>query len=136
MYIHRTSRHTTLLRQSYRIGGKVKKQTLMNLSAWSADQIAVLEEALRVRRLFPGAPAAEEAVRRFFDVLITQRPSRWLAILSGATCEADLMRALRASRAADRSLVVPWQVAASLSGGRARVSQRDVRLCREALFAS
>ena len=44
MYIesvpNRHSPPAILLRESYRVGGRVKKRTLLNLSDWPADRIA------------------------------------------------------------------------------------------------
>jgi len=51
MYIetvpNRSSPPAILLRESYRAGGRVKKRTLANLSAWPAERIEALRVALR-----------------------------------------------------------------------------------------
>lgn len=50
---NRNSRPAYLLRESYRVGDKVKKRTLANLSALSDDQIAALRLILRGQDLVP-----------------------------------------------------------------------------------
>ena len=59
MFIHRirsgikTKFLKLLLRESYRVGSKVKQRTLANLSTWNNADIELLESALKVRRLRP-----------------------------------------------------------------------------------
>jgi len=50
---NRNSRPAYLLRESYRVGDKVKKRTLANLSSLSDDQIAALRVVLQGRPLVP-----------------------------------------------------------------------------------
>lgn len=76
MYIHRirsgvkTTFLKLLLRESYRVGSKVKQRTLANLSAWNNEDIELLERALKARRLpTPDAlqiAAAEAQIFRLF----------------------------------------------------------------------
>ena len=51
MYIetvpNRNSPPAVLLRESYRDGGKIKKRTLLNLSAWPAEQVEGLRIVLK-----------------------------------------------------------------------------------------
>jgi len=59
MYVHRIRSGIKaqflklLLRESYRVGSKVKQRTLANLSAWNNADIELLESALEARRSHP-----------------------------------------------------------------------------------
>jgi len=95
MHIHvvpnRGSTPTVLLRESVRVGDKVRKRTLANLSSLSADQIEGIRAVLRGERLAPveglfevvgsrhhgHVQAVVLSMRRLgFESLIASRPSR------------------------------------------------------------
>jgi len=71
MHIHlvpnRGSPPTVLLRESYRVGSKVLKRTLANLSSLSGAQIEAIRATLRGEFLQP--------VAQSFEVIAS--PSRW-----------------------------------------------------------
>lgn len=96
MHIHRTNRTTVLLRESFRQGGRVKKRTLANISAWSDDQIAYVEKAIRIRQAYPDTPVAEEAAKGIYTVLVQQMPSRWMTQFENAVTELSLKKGARA----------------------------------------
>src|SRR5271169_638408 len=52
---NRGSAPAVLLRESYREGARVRKRTLANLSALSADQVDAIRRALRGEKLVPVA---------------------------------------------------------------------------------
>ena len=91
MVPNRNSPPTVLLRESYREGTKVRKRTLANLSALSAEQVEAIRRTLRGETLVPPADLFEivhshhhghvEAIRTAmtplgFESLIASRPSR------------------------------------------------------------
>jgi hypothetical protein len=53
--------HRVLLRQSYRLKGKVKHRTIANLSACSEEELAAIELALRHKKDLPHLQAVAEA---------------------------------------------------------------------------
>jgi hypothetical protein len=88
---NRTSAPTVLLRESYRDGPHVRKRTLANLSALSAEQVEAIRRTLRGEALVPLADLFEivhsqhhghvEAIRLAmhqlgFESLIASRPAR------------------------------------------------------------
>ena len=100
---NRGSRPAYLLRESIRVGSKVTKRTLANLSALADEQIAAIRAVLRGEDLAPAAQhfqvsasalhghvqAVSVAMQRLgFPALINARPSR----------ERDLVGAMIAAR--------------------------------------
>lgn len=100
---NRNSPPAVLLRESFRVGSKVRKRTLANLSALSAEQVDAIRRALKGESLVPVASLFEivrsqhhghvQAVRVAmkqlgFESLIASRPSR----------ERDLILALVIAR--------------------------------------
>src|SRR3989304_3442735 len=88
---NRTSPPAVLLRESYREGPKVRKRTLANLPALSAEQVDAIRRTLRGETLVPLADLFEivhshhhghvQAIRTAmqqlgFEALIASRPSR------------------------------------------------------------
>jgi len=69
---NRNSRPAYLLRESYRVGDKVKKRTLANLSSLSDDQIAALRVVLQGRPLVPADSV--------FDVLQSRQHGPAMAV--------------------------------------------------------
>ncbi|MBX9692650.1 MAG: hypothetical protein K2Z81_09720 [Cyanobacteria bacterium] len=57
----RNRRNSVLLRESVRVGKRFKKRTLANLTTWSEERLAVLEEALQLRRTAETRQEREEA---------------------------------------------------------------------------
>ena len=96
MYIatvpNRNSPPAILLRESFRLHGKVKNRTLTNLSHWPPDRIQALRQVLKGASPAPSGPDALEITRSRphghvaavlgslrqlqLDTLIDQRPSR------------------------------------------------------------
>ena len=100
---NRNSPPAVLLRESFRVGSKVRKRTLANLSALSAEQVDAIRRALKGESLVPVASLFEivrsqhhghvQAVRVAmtqlgFESLIASRPSR----------ERDLIQAMVIAR--------------------------------------
>ena len=56
---NRTSPPAVLLRESYREGTRVRKRTLANLSALSAEQVDAIRRALKGEKLVPVAELFE-----------------------------------------------------------------------------
>jgi hypothetical protein len=56
---NRGSPPAVLLRESYREGGKIRKRTLANLSAWPAERVEQLRAVLRGETLLPANQAIE-----------------------------------------------------------------------------
>ena len=88
---NRNSPPAVLLRESFRQGNKVRKRTLANLSALSADQVDAIRRALKGEKLVPvgelfetsrsflhgHVQAVRIAMRRLgFDSLLASRPCR------------------------------------------------------------
>src|SRR6266545_8145772 len=88
---NRDSPPAILLRESYREGAKVRKRTLANLSALSAEQVDAIRRTLKGERLVPVAELFEivrsrhhghvQAVRAAikqlrFESIVASRPSR------------------------------------------------------------
>jgi hypothetical protein len=88
---NRHSPPAVLLRESYREGTRVRKRTLANLSALSAEQVEAIRRTLKGERLVPVADlfeivhsrhhghvqAVRAAIHRLgFESLIASRPSR------------------------------------------------------------
>ena len=55
---NRSSPPAILLRESYRVGEKIKKRTLANLSDWPSDKIEALRRVLRNESVAPNNPDA------------------------------------------------------------------------------
>jgi hypothetical protein len=88
---------TTLLRRSYREGGKVKHETLGNLSHLPAETIELVRRSLRGERLMP----AEEAFQ-----IERSLPHGHLAAVLGTLRKLDLERLLARERSRERDLAV------------------------------
>jgi len=56
---NRGSPPATLLRESYREGGKTKNRTLANLSGWPSERVELLRAVLRGDKLLPAAEAVQ-----------------------------------------------------------------------------
>jgi len=100
---NRTSPPATLLRESYRVGGRVKSRTLANLSAWPPAQIEALRTVLRGEPV--GAPLAEA-----FTIIRT-RPHGHVAAVLGTLRRLGVERLLAAPRSRPRDLCVAMLVA-------------------------
>ena len=101
MYIervpNRNSPPCTLLRESYRSGGKVKKRTLANLSKWPEQIVAQLQIILR------GGHAVEK-IEESFDIVRT-RPHGHVASVLGTLRKLGLHRIIASRRCRNRDLV-------------------------------
>src|SRR3989304_3688345 len=86
---------TTLLRRSYREGGKVKHETLGNLSHLSAETIELVRRSLRGEQLVP----ADEALR-----IERSLPHGHVAAVLGAARKLGLERLLGRGRSRGRGL--------------------------------
>jgi hypothetical protein len=106
---------SVLVRRSYRDGGKVKHQTLANLSKLPGHVVEVIESALKGQRLV----AAEQAVSitrsllhgHVAAVAAMAHQLRMLALLGPACRQRDLMLALIISR-----VVAPTSKLSTLTG--------------------
>jgi hypothetical protein len=93
---NRNSRPATLLRESYREGGKVKNRTLANLSHWPRHRVEALKAALK--GLTPDSVPVSEA----FDVLRSLPHGHVAAVLGSLRrIELDVLLARRRSRQRD-----------------------------------
>jgi len=96
---NRNSPPAVLLRESFREGGKVRKRTLANLSALSAEQIDAIRRALKGERLVPVSEVFE-ATQSFHHghvqaVRIAMRRLGFESLLSSRPCrERDLVVAM------------------------------------------
>jgi len=88
---------TTLLRRSYREGGKVKHETLGNLSHLPAETIELIRRSLRGERLVP----AEEAFQ-----IERSLPHGHVAAVLGTLRGLDLERLIARERSRERDLSV------------------------------
>ena len=88
---------TTLLRRSYREGGKVKHETLGNLSHLTAETIELIRRSLRGERLVP----AEEAFQ-----IERSLPHGHVAAVLGTLRGLDLERLIARERSRERDLSV------------------------------
>jgi hypothetical protein len=88
---------TTLLRRSYREGGKVRHQTLGNLSHLPAETIELIRRSLRGERLVP----AEEALR-----IERSLPHGHVAAVLGTVRKLGLERLLGRERSRERDLAL------------------------------
>jgi len=102
MHVAITRRHykgrvyeTTLLRRSYREGGKVKHETLGNLSHLSAETVELIRRSLRGERLVP----AEESLR-----IERTLPHGHVAAVLGTARRLGLERLLGRERRRERDL--------------------------------
>ena len=107
MYIesvpNRNSPPAVLLRESYRLEGKVKKRTLANLSKWPTR----LVEGLRV--LLKGGSAVAE-LSQAFDI-VRSRPHGHVAAVLGTLRRIGLERMIASRRSLERQLVLAMIVA-------------------------
>jgi hypothetical protein len=88
---------TTLLRRSYREGGKVRHETLGNLSHLPAETIELIRRSLRGERLVP----AEEALR-----IERSLPHGHVAAVLGTARKLGLERLLGRERSCERDLAL------------------------------
>src|SRR3970282_6917 len=88
---------TTLLRRSYREGGKVKHETLGNLSHLPAETVELIRRSLRGERLVP----AEEAFR-----IERSLPHGHVAAVLGTLRGLDLERIIGRERGRERDRAV------------------------------
>jgi hypothetical protein len=109
MYIavipNRSSPPAILLRESFRVAGKVKNRTLANLSDWSSERIDALRQVLRDRAPASAAPrqgAGLEIVRSW--------PHGHVAAVLGSVRRLELERLLAAKPSTARALVVAMLV--------------------------
>ena len=107
MHVHivpnRGSPPTVLLRESYRVGAKVAKRTLANLSSLSAVQIQAIRAALRGEALQPVAQAFEITQSRSHGhvqaVALAMQRVGLASLLGSKPCrERELVLAMVASR--------------------------------------
>lgn len=103
---NRNSRPAYLLRESYRVGGKVRKRTLANLSALSDEQIAALRVILQGKPLVPADSV--------FDVL-ESRPHGPTEAISVAMYRLGFPALLGSRPSRERSLVMAM-IAARILG--------------------
>ena len=101
MYIdvvpNRKSRPAYLLRESYRVDGKVKKRTLANISALSDEQISALRIVLQGKSLVPA--------HSLFDILVS-RPHGPSGAVSVAMYRLGMPALLGSRPSRQRSLVL------------------------------
>ena len=103
---NRNSPPAVLLRESVREGGKIRKRTLANLSAWPTEQVARLRHVLRGDLLVPPSEAVE---------VVRTRPHGHVAAVLGTLRRLDLERLLDAQRSRARDLCVAMIVARLLA---------------------
>ena len=122
MYIesvpNRNSPPAVLLRESYRLGGKVKKRTLANLSKWPP----ALVEGLRI--LLKGGTA----VARFDDAfdILRSRPHGHVAAVLGTLKRLRLERLIARQRSPERDRAVAMIVARVLDPGSKLATARNL----------
>lgn len=79
MFIHRIRSGSKkqflklLLRESYRVGGKTKQRTLINLTSWKEDDIKLLELALKMRRASKSGDETAATVENQIYALVANR---------------------------------------------------------------
>ena len=103
MVPNRGSPPTVLLRESYRVGDKVRKRTLANLSDLSSEQIEAIRAALRGDALQPVAQSLEITASRAHGhvqavTLAMQRLGFASLVASKPSRERDLVLAMVAAR--------------------------------------
>jgi hypothetical protein len=94
---------THLLRRTYREGGKVKHETLANLSALPVEQVELLRRSLKGETFVPAADVAATVLRSLphgdVAAVIVQAKALGLPALLGPACpQRDLALALIVSR--------------------------------------
>jgi hypothetical protein len=99
---NRGSPPAVLLRESVREGGKIRKRTLANLSAWPPEQVTRLRHVLRGDPLVPPTEAVE---------IVRTRPHGHVAAVLGTLRRLELDRLLDAQRSRRRDLSVAMIVA-------------------------
>ena len=108
MYIetvpNRNSPPCILLRESYREGGKVKKRTLTNVTAWPSEIVAGL------RMLLKGGSVVEQSVEDLVEVT-RSLPHGHVAAVLGTLYNLQLDRMIAAKPCPERLLVVAMIVA-------------------------
>ena len=122
MYIesvpNRNSPPAVLLRESYRLHGKVKKRTLANLSKWPP----ALVEGLRI--LLKGGTAVAK-LNDAFDI-VRSRPHGAVAAVLGTLRQLRLERLIAAQRSPERDRVVAMIVARVLDPGSKLATARGL----------
>ena len=115
---NRNSPPAVLLRESYRLHGKVKKRTLANLSKWPP----ALVEGLRI--LLKGGTA----VARFTDAfdIVRSRPHGAVAAVLGTLRQLRVERLIAAQRSPQRDRVVAMIVARVLDPGSKLATARGL----------
>ena len=121
MYIesvpNRHSPPATLLRESYREAGKVRKRTLANLSKWPP----VVVEGLRI--LLKGGTAVADLTTAF-DIT-RSRPHGHVAAVLGTLRKLRLDRTLAATASPERERAIALIVARILAPGSKLATARD-----------
>jgi hypothetical protein len=122
---NRSSPPAILLRESFRLDGRVVKRTLANLSAWPTAQVDAL------RRVLKGEPLVSPS-----DAFQIQRsaPHGHVAAALGTLRRVGLERILFRSRRPERDLVVAMIIARILEPSSKLATARD--LSQPSLLAS
>ncbi len=101
MYIdivpNRNSPPAVLLRESYREGGKVRKRTLANLSAFPMEQIELIQKSLKGEKLYSAS--------ELFDV-VRNIPHGHVQAVLGTIKKIGLDKMVHSIRSRERDLVV------------------------------
>jgi len=106
---NRSSPPAILLRESYRVGGKVKSRTLANLTPWPPAKIAALRRVLADEPRIPQANAGPGASGAF--EIQRSLPHGHVAAVLGTLRRLGLESILAAKRSAERDAVVALIVA-------------------------
>ena len=93
---NRSSPPAILLRESYRVGKKVKNRTIANLTGWPPTQVKALQHVLRGGTV---GPRLEEA----FDI-VRSRPHGHVAAALGSLRKVGLQQLLGSKRSRERDL--------------------------------
>lgn len=109
---------THLLRRSYREGGKVKNETLGNLSHLPEEVIALIRRALRGETLIPAGAAFQ---------ILRSRPHGHVAAVLGTIRKLGLERILASRPSVERDRCVALIAARVLSPGSKLATARTLR---------
>lgn len=109
---------THLLRRSYREGGKVKNETLGNLSHLPEEVIALIRRALRGETLIPASAAFQ---------ILRSRPHGHVAAVLGTIRKLGLERILASRPSVERDRCVALIAARVLSPGSKLATARTLR---------
>ena len=99
---NRSSPPAVLLRKSWREGGRVRKETIANLSDWPMERVEILRRLLRGETLVPVGEAL---------VVERSQPHGHVAAVLGTLRALGLERLLASRRSRERDLVVAMVVA-------------------------